>query len=62
VKQTAIHHVPKVEYAKLANSYGLSGVAPRCPRGCDFTYFKSATKTAPSAFVCHVCKTEIRGS
>lgn len=82
--------VSKQEFTKLTNHFGQTGATPRCPGGCDYTYFRSAgsagtgkaaaksakpaaskpsrksavaeTKTAASAFVCHVCKYEIRGA
>lgn len=54
--------VSKQEFTKMTNRFGESGNGPRCPHGCGGTWFRSSTKTAPSAFVCDVCKTEIRGA
>lgn len=58
----AIKIVSKQEFTRLTTHYGGHSVTPRCPDGCDFTHFRAAAKEKTSAFVCHVCKTEIRGS
>lgn len=57
-----VEKVSKEKFTQLTNRYGQTGNTPRCPAGCYFTHFRAATKEKTSAFVCHVCKTEIRGS
>lgn len=62
MKKPVIKTVSKQEFTAMTNRFGQTGNGPRCHDGCGLTYFRAATKEKPSAFTCHVCNTEIRGS